>query len=149
MFSVYPLLINVFFFLIVNECWILSNAFSPSTEMILCFSNFSFFKKNGVLHWLICIYWTLFINLGWIPVGHGIWSFFVFLFFSPSVMSDSLWTAACQASLPFAIIWSWLKSHVHWVNNTIQPCHPLSYASLPAFNLPQHQGLFQWVSSSY
>ena len=28
-------------------------------------------------------------------------------------------------------------------------CHPLSSPSPPAFNLPQHQGLFQWVSSSH
>ena len=38
---------------------------------------------------------------------------------------------------------------VHWVGDTIQPSHPLSHPSPPAFNLSQHQGLFQWVSSSY
>ena len=32
---------------------------------------------------------------------------------------------------------------------TIQPSHPLSSLSPPAFNLSQHQGLFQWVSSSH
>ena len=32
--------------------------------------------------------------------------------------------------------------HVHWVDDAIQPSHPLSSPSLPAFNLPQHQGLF-------
>ena len=40
------------------------------------------------------------------------------------------------------------QTHVHWVNDAIQPSHPLSPAS-PAFNLSQHQGLFQWVSSSH
>ena len=39
------------------------------------------------------------------------------------------------------------QTHGHWVGNTIQPSHPLSSPS-PAFNLSQHQGLFQWVSSS-
>ena len=39
--------------------------------------------------------------------------------------------------------------HVHQVRNAIQPSHPLSSPSPPAFNLSQHQGLFQWVSSSY
>ena len=34
------------------------------------------------------------------------------------------------------------------VSDAIQPFHPLSSPS-PAFNLFQHQGLFQWVSSSY
>ena len=42
-----------------------------------------------------------------------------------------------------------LKIHVHWVNDAIQPSHPLSPPSPPAFNLSQHQGLFQWVSSSH
>ena len=37
--------------------------------------------------------------------------------------------------------------HVHWVCDTIQPSHPLSSPFLPALNLPQHQGLFQWVGS--
>ena len=35
--------------------------------------------------------------------------------------------------------------HVHWANGAIQPSHPLSSPSPPAFNLSQHQGLFQWV----
>ena len=39
--------------------------------------------------------------------------------------------------------------HVHQVGDAIQPSHPLSSPSLPAFNLSQHQGLFQWVSSSH
>ena len=39
------------------------------------------------------------------------------------------------------------QTHVHWVSDAIQPSHPLSSPSPPAFNLCQHQGLFQWVSS--
>ena len=31
----------------------------------------------------------------------------------------------------------------------IQPSHPLLIPSPPAFNLSQHQGIFQWVSSSH
>ena len=30
--------------------------------------------------------------------------------------------------------------HIHWVRDTIQPSHPLSSPSLPAFNLSQNQG---------
>ena len=41
------------------------------------------------------------------------------------------------------------QTHVHWVSDAIQPSHPLSSPSLPAFNLSQHQGLFQWVSPSH
>ena len=39
------------------------------------------------------------------------------------------------------------QTHVYWVDDAIQPSHPLSFPSSPAFNLSQHQGLFQWVSS--
>ena len=38
------------------------------------------------------------------------------------------------------------QTHVHLVSDAIQPSHPLSSPSLPAFNLSQHQGLFQWVT---
>ena len=41
------------------------------------------------------------------------------------------------------------QTHVHRVGDAIQPSHPLSSPSPPAFNLSQHQGLFQWVSSSH
>ena len=39
------------------------------------------------------------------------------------------------------------QTHVHWVGDAIQPSHPLLSPSPPTFNLSQHQGLFQWVSS--
>ena len=39
------------------------------------------------------------------------------------------------------------QTHLHWVGDAIQPSHPLSSPSPPAFNLSQHQGLFKWVSS--
>ena len=57
------------------------------------------------------------------------------------------WTAASQASLSFTISWSLLKLNVRWVGDSIQLSHPLSSPSPPAFNLSQHQVLFQWVSS--
>ena len=41
------------------------------------------------------------------------------------------------------------QTHLHQVGDAIQPCHPLLSASPPAFSLSQHQGLFQWVSSSH
>ena len=40
-----------------------------------------------------------------------------------------------------------MQTHVHRVGHAIQPSHPLSSPSPPAFNLSQHQGLFQWISS--
>ena len=66
---------------------------------------------------------------------------------SPSVMSDSVtpWTAAHQACLSITSSWSLLRlcPSSRW-------CHPTIFALLspspPAFNLSQHQGLFQWGS---
>ena len=42
-----------------------------------------------------------------------------------------------------------IQTHVHLVGEAIQPSHPLSSPFPPAPNLSQHQGLFQWVSSSH
>ena len=70
--------------------------------------------------------------------------------FSCSVMSDFLWftwTAARQASL--SIILELAQTHVHQVGDAIQPSHTLSSSPPPAFNLFQHQDLFQGVSSSH
>ena len=67
------------------------------------------------------------------------------------------WTAAYQASLSFIISRSLLKlivsilspSICHEVGDATQPSHPLPPSSPFAFNLFQHQGLFQWVGSSH
>ena len=40
-----------------------------------------------------------------------------------------------------------VQTHVHWIGDAIQPSYPLSSPSLTAFNLSQHQGLFQWDGS--
>ena len=37
------------------------------------------------------------------------------------------------------------QTHVRRVGDAIQPSHPLSSPSPPAFNHSHHQGLFQWV----
>ena len=39
------------------------------------------------------------------------------------------------------------QTHLLWVSDAIQPSCPLLSPSPLAFNLAQHQGLFQWVSS--
>ena len=41
------------------------------------------------------------------------------------------------------------QTHVHQVSDAIQPSHPLLSPSSPAFDLSQHQGLFQQISSLY
>ena len=59
------------------------------------------------------------------------------------------WTAARQASQSITNSWNLLKLDLHQVSDAIQPSHSLSSPSPPAFNFSQHQGLFQWVSSSH
>ena len=62
----------------------------------------------------------------------------------------TLWTAAHQASLSITTsLLELAQTHVHWVSDAIQLSHPLSSPSPPTFSLFQHQGLFQWVSSSH
>ena len=41
------------------------------------------------------------------------------------------------------------QTHIRWVNDAIQPSHPLLPPSPPALNLSQHQCIFQRVGSSH
>ena len=69
--------------------------------------------------------------------------------FSHSVVSDSLRPLGLQHARPSCPSPTprFIQTPVHWVGDAIQPSHPLSSPSPPAFNLSQHQGLFKWVSS--
>ena len=53
----------------------------------------------------------------------------------------------CQALPVHHQLPEFTQTHVHWVDDAIQPSHSLSSLSLLAFSICQHQGLFQWVSS--
>ena len=75
----------------------------------------------------------------------------VFLLQLRSVMSDSLRPHGlqharlpCPSPSPRVV-----QTHVHWLSDAIQPSYPLPTSSPFVFSLSQHQGLFQWVSSSY
>ena len=64
--------------------------------------------------------------------------------FSHSVVCDSLRPHGLQHTRPPCPSPTQLaQTYVHWVSDTIQPSHLLSSPSPPAFNLSQHQGLFQ------
>ena len=110
---------------------------------ILLIFNFLCFSKHIVFHFFCC-----FLCLELIP--H---------FSSPSVQFSSV-AQSCpilcdpmDCSTPGLPVHYQLpelaQTHVHWVGDVIQPSHPLSSPSPPAFNLSQHQGFFQWVSSSH
>ena len=78
----------------------------------------------------------------------NIWNIFIIksVQFSPSVVSDSLWPHGMQASLSITNFQSLLKL---MSIEPVMPSNHLIFPSPPAFNLSQHQGLFQWVSSSH
>ena len=61
----------------------------------------------------------------------------------PHGLQHTLGSSVLQCLPEFA------QTRIHWVGDAIQPSHSLSSPSPPAFNLSQHQGLFQWVSSSH
>ena len=75
----------------------------------------------------------------------------ILLLFSHWVMSDSLRPHGLQhARIPCPSPFPGVaQTHVHRVSDAIQLSCPLPSPSPPAFNLPQHQGLFPWVGSSH
>ena len=70
---------------------------------------------------------------------------------SISQLCPALWDPMDCSTPGFPVLHSlqeFAQVHVHWVGDAIWPSHPLPPSS-PALNLSQHQGLFQWVSSSH
>ena len=62
--------------------------------------------------------------------------------FSRWVMSDPMDIRCISDSSVLHYLLEFAQIHVHPVSDAIQPSHSLSSASPPAFNFPQHQGLF-------
>ena len=71
--------------------------------------------------------------------------------FSRSVVSDSFRPHGLQHARPPcpSPTPEFTQTHVHRVGDAIQSSLPLLSPSPPAFNLSQHQCLFQWVISSH
>ena len=83
-----------------------------------------------------------------------IWNLRKFLWVPSSVQSShSVVSNSLYCSPPSFCVHHQLQelaqTHAHQVNDAIWPAHPLSSPSPSAFNLSQHQGLFEWVSSSH
>ena len=68
--------------------------------------------------------------------------------FSCSAVSNSLRPHGLQHAKSHQLL-QFNQTHGHWVCDATQPSHPLSSSSPPGFSLSQHQGLFNWVSSSH
>ena len=88
------------------------------------------------------------LGLGWFESKH--------MSSSPSwvrLLSHDWLFAPMDCSIPgFPVhhqLLEFTKTHVHWIDDAIQPPHPLSSLAPPAFNLSQHQNLFRWVSYSH
>ena len=123
--------------------WILQYA-ADLSQLILkrtkkTFSIFTVFVLFVFVFQFIWIYHNLFIH----SVSNG--------YFSSVIQSCLTLYDAIECSTPgFPVHHQLLElaqTHAHRLGDTIQPSHPLSSPSPPAFNLSQHQGLFQWVSS--
>ena len=62
---------------------------------------------------------------------------------------ELMWNVLLNMTYIWHVCLESFTTHVRWVSDAIQPSHPLSSPSPPAFYLSQHQGLFQGVSSSH
>ena len=69
------------------------------------------------------------------------------MLFSCPVVSNSLQPHGLQHARPSVShhLLEFAQVYVHWLSDAIQPSHTLLPSS-SAFNLSQHQGLFQWVA---
>ena len=113
---------------------------SGSSQFTYCWKLKFIFYKIFIFHEIISL--SLFFN------HLDLWKY---LQFSCSVMSTLCNPMDCSSpgfpvhhQLP-----ELAQTYFHWVGDAIQPSHPLSSSCPPAFNLSQHQGLFQWVSSAH
>ena len=109
-------------------------------------------KKRRFDHWLRKEYPLETWRIPWTEELGGLqsiasqsqtWLKWLSIWFSSVRSLSRVWLPVRHQLLEFTQI------HVHWVSDAIQPSHPLSFPSPPAFNLSQHQGIFQWVSSSH
>ena len=94
---------------------------------------------NSTTHWHVLISTAVKETIQPLLMQHSVQ-------FSHSVMSNFVtpWTVAHQTSLSITNTQEPILTHVCHVGDAIQPSHPLSSPSPPAFNLPQHQDLFKW-----
>ena len=116
-----------------------------------------FSTQGSSPHLLQLLHW----QVDSLPLSHlgspRIWEWVAYPFSRGSSQSRNQTGVSCIAG-GFFTSWATREAHyllefaqilVHWVGNDIQPSHPFLPPSLFALNLSKHQGLFQWISSSY
>ena len=139
----------------------------PSNHLIPCcpllllpsiFPSIRVFSKESVLHIRWPTYWSFsfFSIKDWFPLGLTGWILvdqLDWLVFSSIQSLSCVWLFVIPwiTGMPGLPVHHQLpeltQTHVHQVGDATQPSHPLLSPSLPTFNLSQHQGIFQWVSS--
>ena len=94
--------------------------------------------------------WSLWDDYSWLFRNFKQYRISSLQFSSVPQLCPALWNPM-DCSMPGFPVYHQLleltQTHVHQVSDAIQPSHPLSSLSPPAFSLTQHQGLFKWVSS--
>ena len=108
-----------------------------------------------------CYHWTLFcVFRDQFPIMNLLFCeiiympFYTYLHSCCSVAESclTLWNPMDCSTPGFPVLHyqpEFAQTHVHRVDDTIQPSHPLLPPSPLALNLSQHQGLFLWGSSSH
>ena len=87
---------------------------------------------------------TITIKSNPIPAGLVTHKLVVVQLFSHVQLFVTPWTQGGMPGLPVPHhLLELAQTHVHWVSDAIQPSHCLSSPSPPAFNLADHQSLFQ------
>ena len=91
-------------------------------------------------------YWNYRFLNGCLPPQHAQFSQFSSVVQSCPTLCDPMDCSTPGLPVHHQLL-EFTKTHVHWVDDAIQPSRPLLSPSPPAFNLSQHQGLFKRVSS--
>ena len=128
----------------INRKFLLSSHILTILQISLAISNVSLLLIIFILCWSIADLQCC-VSFRWTA------KWLSYLLFVHSIVATLCNPMDCSTSgfLVLSCLPEFIQTHVHWVNDASQQSHALSPPSLPAPNLSQHQGLFQWVSSSH
>ena len=117
---------------------------------------FSSIYQCSVSHGLICGYWKKFLHP--LDKSHLIMVYDLFIgnhfccYCSVTQLCLNLWDLMDYRTPGFPVphyLSEIVQIHVYWVDDAIQQTHSLSSPSPPVLGYSQHQGLLNWVRSSY
>ena len=151
----------------MSRCGILSNSFLHLLRWPYSFCLFFFFDVVHYMIGLCC--WTILVNLGWIPLGCGVWSFFVccWIWFSDillrifasinevKVLVAQLCLTLCDCSPPgpsvHGILWARILEWVAMASSreSSQPRNWTQVSPLQVDSLPSEPPGKPWPIVSY